>query len=181
MFPFDFAKTLQAVAYLLAKTPNRRMNYTKLIKLIYLADRQSLRDTGEPMTGDIVWAMDNGPVLGRLYDLIKDVTPLQRWWDVIRREGYEIVLCADCGHDCLCEYELETLDALWAQYRYASYTDVIDFTHTLAEWRENEPEPGSRKAIPLDDILKAVGRSGDADEIKREAKAKCAHAQLMGE
>jgi Protein of unknown function (DUF4065) len=38
---------------------------------IFIADRDHLRRFGRPVTGDAYIAMDNGPVLSRIYDIIK--------------------------------------------------------------------------------------------------------------
>jgi uncharacterized phage-associated protein len=55
-FPFDERKAAQAAAYLLKKHDGR-LNFMKLIKLLYLADRKSLLENGKPITGDRMLAM----------------------------------------------------------------------------------------------------------------------------
>ena len=71
-FRFDFLKTLQASGVLLQLDANR-MAYIRLLKLLYIADRELLAETGRTLTGDEAVAMKNGPVLSRVYDLIKGV------------------------------------------------------------------------------------------------------------
>lgn len=66
----DQAKLHQAVEYLLEKHGGR-LNYTKLIELLYLADREMINQTGYPITGDSYCLVKNGPVLSRVYDLIR--------------------------------------------------------------------------------------------------------------
>lgn len=39
------------------------MSYLRMLKLLYLADRESLKETGHTITGDRVVAMEHGPVL----------------------------------------------------------------------------------------------------------------------
>ena len=67
-FVFNDRKTAQAAAWLLDRQEGR-MPYLKLIKLLYLADRQSLIESGYPITGDRLVSMDRGPVLSRVLDL----------------------------------------------------------------------------------------------------------------
>lgn len=49
---FDIRKSIAAVAFLLKKAPNRTMNYNKLLMMLYMADRESLKETGTTITGD---------------------------------------------------------------------------------------------------------------------------------
>ena len=64
-------KLIQTVSYLLKKY-DYSLNYTKLIKELYLADRESIRRSGWSITGDSYRNLPYGPVLVNLYDLKKD-------------------------------------------------------------------------------------------------------------
>src|ERR1051326_1095100 len=48
------------------------MSYLKLIKLLYLLDREALLRWGRPVTTDRYVSMDNGPVVSRIYSLIRE-------------------------------------------------------------------------------------------------------------
>ena len=50
------------------------MSYMKLIKLLYLADREALLRWGRPITFDAYVSMDRGPVLSSVLDLINGGT-----------------------------------------------------------------------------------------------------------
>lgn len=54
------------------KLRGNRMSYLKLIKLLYLLDREALLRWGRPVTTDRYVSMDNGPVVSRVYDLIRE-------------------------------------------------------------------------------------------------------------
>jgi hypothetical protein len=54
-------KLMQAVGYLLKKY-KRRLNYTKLIKELYLTGRESLKETNQAISGDSYVNMKNGTV-----------------------------------------------------------------------------------------------------------------------
>lgn len=49
---FSPKKAAQVVAVLLKATPGGRMDYRKLMALLYIADRESIKETDTPITGD---------------------------------------------------------------------------------------------------------------------------------
>src|SRR5712691_464729 len=67
---FSERRVAQMAAYLLGREKGR-MNYLKLIKLLYLADRESLKRHGHPISDDRYVSMDHGPVLSTTFNLIK--------------------------------------------------------------------------------------------------------------
>ena len=67
---FNERKTTQMAVYLL-QLAGGTINKMKLLKLLYLSERESLRRYGMPMTGDKIVAMEYGPVLSTTYDLTK--------------------------------------------------------------------------------------------------------------
>src|SRR5437762_12295497 len=68
---FNERKATQSAARLL-ELRGGRMSYLKLIKLLYLADRQALLRWGRPITTDRYFAMERGPGLSRVLDLATD-------------------------------------------------------------------------------------------------------------
>ena len=66
---FDARKTAQAACQLI-QLNDGTMNYMVLVKLLYLADRRALIETGVPVTGDRMVAMPHGPVLSQTLDQI---------------------------------------------------------------------------------------------------------------
>ena len=70
-FCFSVKKAIQAAAALLRTEETRQMPYLRLLKLLYIADRDSIRKTGRPITGDQIQAMEYGPVPESVYKLIK--------------------------------------------------------------------------------------------------------------
>src|ERR1700687_4607723 len=49
-----------------------RMSYLKLIKMLYFLDRAALLRWGRPVTPARYVSRDNGPVVSRIYDLIRE-------------------------------------------------------------------------------------------------------------
>src|SRR5437868_161662 len=68
---FNERRATEAAAFFL-KLRGGRMSYLKLIKLLYLLDREALLRWGRPVTTDRYVSMDNGPVVSRIYNLIRE-------------------------------------------------------------------------------------------------------------
>lgn len=152
--PFNETKATQAAAYLL-KLEGGRMNYMKLIKLLYLADRKALLTWRRPVTTDRYVSMKCGPVLSRVYGFISQGSGNSLWEAVISRYGqYEVSLEYDPGDSDLSEADITVLDEIFFEYGKISNTRLVDLTHELPEWRN----PGrSSTPISYGDILKAGG------------------------
>ncbi|HSZ59207.1 MAG TPA: Panacea domain-containing protein [Tepidisphaeraceae bacterium] len=81
LIPFDPFKVTQAAAVLLKTEANRSMSRLRLLKLLYIADREALKERARPITGDRPVAMDHGPVLSHTYDLIKGTDFASPTWE----------------------------------------------------------------------------------------------------
>src|SRR5229473_6211455 len=99
---FNERKTTQA-ASLFLKHGGGRMNYMKLIKLLYLADRGAFLRWGRPVSGDRYFSMKLGPVLSVVHDLITEVPcpGEETIWSqhISPPSNYEVELKADPGSD----------------------------------------------------------------------------------
>jgi uncharacterized phage-associated protein len=170
MFRFNLQKTIQAIAALMHFHESTRMSYLRVIKLLFLADRESLKDTGRPITGDQIVAMQQGPVLSQVYDLIKgEHSSWPEWSKYLGKKGYLVELLSDPGNGELSRYEIGKLRDLTE--RFASYDDweLVELVHEFEEWKRNNPGKSS-KPIPFDHILEAIGRIGDKDAILQDAR-----------
>ena len=67
---FNERKAAQAAAWFL-RQQGGRMPHLKLVKLMYLADRQSLDEHGFPITGVLAVSMPHGPVLSMTLNVVK--------------------------------------------------------------------------------------------------------------
>ena len=181
-FVFDFEKTLQAVAFLLKLAPDHKMKHLRLLKLLYMADRESLRDTGRPITGDTLTAMPKGPVLSNLFDIIKggddhspDFAKYVRW----ARAFHNVILLNDPGTDRLSKYNTEKLKEIYTRYQDYSRWKLVEMTHQLPEWIKNNPGNSSRP-IPFEDVLEGAGKLDQVDEIRDNAEIDQAFANTFG-
>jgi hypothetical protein len=178
MFPLRYEKLEQAVGLLLGLEPSHRMNYTKLIKVLYIADRESLDEMGEPIVGGETWCLPQGPILSDLKELIDGKQVRPSWTASFKTDGYDLVCVSDPGRDCLCDYEIDKLTELHARYRKYGFGRMIDVTHRLPECKKNKVASG-RKRISLRDILEGLGIADQAAEIEDDAKEAVAYAAVL--
>ena len=80
-FSLKVDKTIQAIGVLFCADNVLCMNYMRVLKLLYIADREALRETGRPITGGRITAMERGPVLEDVYDLIRGQHLEMPLWD----------------------------------------------------------------------------------------------------
>ena len=166
-FRFNERKAAQAAAHLLERHGGR-LNYMVLIKLLYLADRRTLLEHGQPITGDRMVSMPHGPVLGRIYDRIAaGMIPSSAPWSeyISDPSNYEVQLVgAHPTTDELSRYELRVLDEIDARYGSLDKWVLRDLTHELPEW---EDPHGSSRPIEPTTILQAAGHP--PEEVERIA------------
>jgi uncharacterized phage-associated protein len=181
MFQFDFQKALQAVGVLLEHERARRMNYMRLLKLLYVADREALLTTGKTITGDRAYAMKRGPVLSRVYDLIRGQEPRAGDWDrFVHTERYEVELVCDPGRGELSRSEVAKLREVSDRHRDLDEWALSDETHKLPEWAKNYPGTGSGGPISWEDVFAAAGRPDLAEEARRDEKARQVFDSVFG-
>lgn len=142
----------------------------KLLKLLYIADRESIREEGAPITGDNAIAMQHGPVLSGVYSIISDckisLGP-KSWNRFFSVDGYDLVMHEHPGNDEMCPYHTEKLRDVFERYKHLDPFALNDVTHKFAEWVNNR-HGGCSCAIQLEDIVRAVGREDDLDYILQE-------------
>lgn len=169
---FNEEKTTAAAALLL-KEAGGRMRYFRLIKLLYLADRESWLRFNRPISGDKYVSMKHGPVLSKTYNLILEtmgsLQPEGPWMQNIESVGrFEVGLkTKESDFDTLCEAEIEILKEVYEICRKFSQWKLRDLTHLLPEWTD----PGdSTLPISPEDILHAQDKSAEEiDEARQDA------------
>src|SRR3954453_20832474 len=118
---FNLKQTLQAAAHLVKLQPNSRLNYTRVLKLLYVAERELLAETGSLLTADRPCAMEKGPVLSKTYNLIKGGGPTDQqaiWNRYLQTDGYDLVLTDDPGHGELSRGIRRKLEEVTQRYEH---------------------------------------------------------------
>jgi len=156
---FNEAKATQA-ASLLLQLRGGRMSYLKLIKLLYLVDREALLRWGRTVTTDRHVSMPKGPVVSQIYDLItgEDPPDVQTFWReyISSPANHEVELLRDPGNDELSRAEELLIAEIFAEHGKKSRWELVKYTHDLPEWQDPN---GSSIPIAYRDILKAENRT----------------------
>jgi uncharacterized phage-associated protein len=178
---FEPEKAIQAAAVVLKATFPHRMSRLRLLKLLYIANRENIARAGRSIVADAVAAMDHGPVLSTLYDCIKGGhAAALRWEQFIQRSGpRDLELVAEPGVGLLSRVEIELLQKVVEENECLDDWELVRVTHGFQEWKKNEPPPGRRNWISDRDILEAVGLGTEADDILAEARAHAEARRLL--
>jgi hypothetical protein len=150
-------KSTQAVARLIAQSGGP-VDYLRLSKLIYLADRQSIISRGIPIVGGTYFSMQKGPTISEFMDLVR-LRNAPGWTETISpRFGNEIRLHGQPKFEALSESELGILDLVVAQHAQRTTEELVQWCH------ENCPEyeqvgAKQRKPIKVESIMRAARKS----------------------
>lgn len=160
---FDETKATQAAAYFL-KLRGGRMHYIKLIKLLYLSDREALLRWGTLVTTDHHVSMKNGPVTSNILNLITEEQSKPTWEQYVSPPlgDYEVQLLKEAPVNKLSRAEEKLMTEIFEQFGHRNRWDLIDnVMHKLPEWKD----PGTSSIpISVEDIL--IGEGHDPEEIK---------------
>jgi uncharacterized phage-associated protein len=149
-------KTTEAAVYLVNRHGGR-MSYMKLIKLLYLADRECLLAYGRPITFDAYFSLPHGPVLSQTLNIINEGPrpgETSVWTDHISEpQNYDVEVIRSIEPDHLSEAEIEVLDRVYEEHGRKEKWALVDELHDiLPEWSD---PAGSSLPIRYEDILKA--------------------------
>lgn len=173
---FSERKVAQMAAWFLAQAGGQ-MPVLKLMKLLYLADRESMNLYDAPMTFDFPVSMPHGPVLSRTLDLINGCQDFTEggWEDWVQdRAGHRVEIKISPLKESmlgqLSQADLEILSAVWNRFGQMGQWQIRDYTHDqCAEWQDPQ---GSSRPIPFQAIAQALGRAREvAREIEQNIQA----------
>lgn len=187
---FSEAKAAQAVAYLLGRAGGS-IELLKLMKLMYLSERLSYEEYGEPMTGDMGYSMPHGPVLSHAYRFVGAREAPQGIWATFvgQRDGNDITLAegADVRPEALralSPADMRLLDEVWERFGGMTGSQLRRYTHDhCPEYEDPTLRGAKRKLIRPLALLKAVGFDQEQamaylDELRAAARAREAFEQL---
>lgn len=177
---FDEAKATQ-IACMFLHLRGGRMHYIKLIKLLYLLDREALDRWGVLVTTDRFAAMEHGPIVSNIFNLITDDKSTPVWSRYISAPlgDHEIELRNNSiSTDRLSDAEENLVREIFEQFGHRNRWDLIEnHMHKLPEWRD----PGvSSYPIHIRQILVALGhKRDDIDAILRELRTETVAQQIL--
>lgn len=173
MIEYDYdPKKATQTACQLVKLAGGKINYTDLIKLLYLADREALDCWGKTITTDRVVVMDQGMVMSHIFNHIKDDAAereQREYWSrfISDKKGYCVrLLVNDPPYDELSKREIDLLVKIFNEHGHKGRR-LNTFHHALPEW---EDPHGSSVPIHFEKILEALGKNDEEIEhIDKEA------------
>ena len=157
---FDERLTAQVAARLLHRAGGS-IGILKLMKLMYLVDRESYDRYGYPVTGDRAYSLPLGPVLSTTYKLANGEKTLSGYWGNLMspRQGNIIKLCGPITENDLDQMsvaDMGTVDSVFDRFGDWAEGELVNYTHDLEEYIDPE---GSSVQIPPRRILTALGKT----------------------
>ena len=151
-----------AAAFILKAS--RAVGVVRLMKLMYLAEREAVRRSGLPVTFDDVYAMQAGMVLSRTFDLMKGEpgTPTTDDWSryIAPPSHRGLDVCQGVGAstlDGLSGSDMEVVDDVWERHGRRSRDELVhEVHHQLDEWQEYWGDPSRKSAavaVPYDKLV----------------------------
>lgn len=166
---FDQVKTAQIAAQLM-RICGSPIEILKLMKLLYLVDREAMDRFGFPVTGDRMVSMPHGPVLSQTLDLINGAqAQIAGGWDALiaDRSGRRVALknpgeVTEESLDELSETELQVIKDVADRFGQMSAWDLRQYTHrNCPEWVD---PCGSSKPIQYEDVFLALGKDKEQSQ-----------------
>lgn len=160
-FKFDEEKAIESVQYLLKKGKNQKEEYIRIIKLLYLADREALDGWGWSISTDKYYSMTHGMVLSNILDFIHYPNKSEKWNNYIgiaddMESGIEIK--KEIGNVKLTIAEQEVLDEIFEKYKemptWGEHGLIELVIHNLSEWDKRAKEDNTSIYLPLNKLLK---------------------------
>lgn len=158
---FDERKAAQIAAWFLNEA-GARMPHLKLMKLMYLAEREAMKRHGFPLTGDRFVCMPHGPVLSQTLNHINgyDESQPDGGWDswVSDKANFCVQVRKPVTREALDELsddDLAVLETVWMEFGAMDKWQIRDYTHKhCPEWEDPDQ---SSTPLPYIKVLRAVG------------------------
>ena len=136
-FRFNINKALCSIGYILNKI-NTKVDFHKVFKIIYFADKRHLVEYGSPISGDFFIAMENGPVPSNIYDLFKEIrrnlntdkNMFNEYFSVENRYYISLKTSPDFSH--LSKSDVECLEYSINENKDLDFSELTDKSHDSA-------------------------------------------------
>lgn len=135
----DIRKIVQALTYLANYQPDKMLDNMKAYKLLWLADRYHLRQTGRTITGDSYYAMPFGIVpsdakclLENEKTKLKEPKGYKNMYLILENHQYKAIAEPDLNEFSISD--MEALDKVLAAYNKYDALQLSDISHRFPEW-----------------------------------------------
>ncbi len=166
---FRSRKSAQICAYFAVQSKGI-VDKLKLIKLVYLSERDFLKEHHRPMLFDELFSLPHGPICSSTLNGIDGAIHGHIWDDFVARNGNQIVAMRAFNRDDLdeiSEAELDVLKKTWETFGHMSASQLRNYTHkNCPEYTETKD---GRIPIAYHELLEAIGVSeADAEQADRD-------------
>jgi uncharacterized phage-associated protein len=146
---FNYKKAVQALNFF-ALSEGGSINKMKALKLVWLSDRLHLRRYSRTITGDVYFALKNGPVASTTRNLLEDweldnsyhiwgLEELERnYRNEYIREGedrYFFSSIKAVNEKVFSKTDVEILSQIYTQYGELNHFELSDLSHEFPEWK----------------------------------------------
>lgn len=135
----DIRKIVQALTYLANYQPDKMLDNMKAFKLLWLADRYHLRQTGRTITGDSYYAMPYGIVpsdakclLENEKTKLKEPKGYKNKYLILDNHQYKAIAEPDLNEFSISD--MEALDKVLEVYNKYDAFQLSDISHKFPEW-----------------------------------------------
>ena len=148
-----------AAARLLLLLEDKSVDITRLIKLLYLCERESLLQRNNPIFGDSYKSLPFGPAVQVTY------SKLQASWGGLLRHGHLVILKEDRGIAALSKKQVNLITQVSENFLSLEDWQLTDYCYKLPEYQY------SKDSILVRELLKFLGKTPEEIEsIAQEAK-----------
>jgi uncharacterized phage-associated protein len=164
-------------AFFLEHAPGKSLNDIKLMKLLYIADRESLRLYAMPISQDDYVSMEHGPVLSATEELLSNKHRGTVWGRHISDQrkfvdGHDnsVTLLQDMDYSAVLRpCEVEVLARTWDQFKGYSKWEIKKYCHdNFREYDERAEKLKTSIPLTLETVFVALG---DDDELAHRKAA----------
>lgn len=129
---FRSRKAAQLCAWFALQNNDKSIEKLKLIKLVYLSEREHLATYEESMLLDELYSLPHGPICSSTLNGINGVIHEEIWDDYVVRNG-NIVMAVknfDRGSlDDLSEEDLDLAKCVWSRFGHMTASQIRNYTH----------------------------------------------------
>lgn len=170
-FNFNKDKAVEVVLYL----ANKRQSIDKmsLYKFLFFADIEHLNKYGRPIIGGDYIAMQYGPVISQLNDLLSSDELVES--GAVKINDYWITANREYNNDYLSKSDKEALDCSYGRYCNLNAFELSDLSHRHQAWLKSRALDTERNNNPIDyrdmiepcntDMIEELEESSECIEI----------------
>lgn len=157
---YNERKGAQVVSFFASKCPENKIHVLKVVKLIYLSDRESLKRHGFPILDDEHYSLPHGPVNTCTKDFLDGTYETSAWSEFVTDREKHMVQSRGSKVDDLDELsdaDIECMEAVWDKFGGMDRFDLVEWTHDSKNVPEWEDPNGGASKIPLSRTLDRLG------------------------